>query len=818
MNALPRKAQLFLILTVLAGIGAGVAAVFYPFPRSSVPAWEFAAFLILATVAGGKKVVITRIAGADEDDGSMSVGFLITFLAMMHLGPADGICVAAMVSVTNGIYPKVQKFHQLIFNVSLACVEAAVAGGIFVALNGHQLTINPVDSFPAIAASCLAYYAINTGGVATIIALCTEENVVTLWRETFLWTAPGYFAGAAIGAAALVLFGTHIGGAILFGSPVAYLMYQSYATYVARRQEAIKHSEEIEISKAHLADLYLSTIKSLALAIDAKDQYTHQHILRVQRYSVAIAKQMGLTGNDLEGVNTGALLHDIGKLGVPEYVLLKPGRLTDAEFDKIKKHPEIGAAILEPVEFPWPVLPVVRHHHEKWDGTGYPDRLAGEDIPLTARIMAVADVYDALTSNRSYRNAWTHERACEVITKDAGTHFDPVVVDAFLVVIGNVVEEMRAEKALIASAATDPVAKPSKADQAVRDIQRASSELWALYEVAQTLSTSLGLQDSLDILVKKLEAIMPGTTCVFMLTGDVPDTLVARSVVGPNLAYFTGSRTVSPRSLSLDVMRKREGYLGEYDSDDILLTGSNIQEWTALKSALIVPIVFEDSVLGTINVYHGEENVFTRNDRQLLETIAERAAMAIFNGLSFDRSRREAPHDPLTGLVNISRITDVVEREVHKRSDLNEPFALLCVDLDSFKPVNDNFGYQRGDVVLRELAEVFRTVVSDKDIVSRFGGDEFLIYLADADRAKAETVAQRIHAAVQRYDPKLVHERLGALRVDVSVGSACYPADGADYNTLLSAADTAMNRVKSERKLSQLAKHAEPIEMTRIAA
>ena len=213
-------------------------------------------------------------------------------------------------------------------------------------------------------------------GVAVIIALCTAQKPFGLWRSTFLWTAPSYFAGACISAIALLTFGDHVGGALLLVSPIAYLIYQSYAITTARAQmEKQQHIEELQENQAHLADLYLATIKSLALAIDAKDQYTHQHILRVQRYAVATAKQMGLSGNDLEGVNTGALLHDIGKLGVPEYVLLKPGRLTEEEFAKIKKHPEIGAAILDPVEFPWPVLPVVKYHHEKWDGTGYPEGL-----------------------------------------------------------------------------------------------------------------------------------------------------------------------------------------------------------------------------------------------------------------------------------------------------------------------------------------------------------------------------------------------------------------------------------------------------------
>ncbi|HEY3332849.1 MAG TPA: diguanylate cyclase [Capsulimonadaceae bacterium] len=800
---MPPKAQKFLVLVCLVGAAALLSTVSGHYVRSSAPLWEYGTFVLLALVGGGKKITLTKAHGGD-DEGSMSVGFAITFAAMLHLGPAAGIWTAAVVSFSNGMFPQPQKLHQMLFNICLACIESCVAGAVFIALNGNQLVLDPITSFPAIVAACLVYFAINTGGVATIIALCSDERVSTIWRDTFMWTAPSYFAGACAGAISLMVAGRHIGAALLLGSPIAYLTYQSYSTYMKREQDRQKHIEELEIGKAHLADLYLATIKSLALAIDAKDQYTHQHILRVQRYAVAIAKHMGLTGNELEGVNTGALLHDIGKLGVPEYVLLKPGRLTDDEFDKIKKHPEIGAAILDPVEFPWPVLPVVRHHHEKWDGTGYPDGLAGENIPLTARIMAVADVYDALTSSRSYRNAWTHERAVSVITKDAGTHFDPVVVAAFLEVIDGVVADMREENKIVQQPVSNSVETVSKSAQAAKAIQRASSELWAMYEVAQTLSSSLGLQETLDILSRKLEAIMPGTTCAFLLLDESRTSLQVHSVVGVNEAFLSSAKTLSTNSLSQQVLKNRETYFGEFDHDDLLLTGTHLGEWKTLKTAIIVPIVFENNVLGTINVYHTDEGAFSASDKQLLETISERAAMAIYNGLQFERTQTSAFRDSLTGLYNLRYATERVEEACHAGAT-PPPFALICVDVDSFKPLNDNFGHRKGDTVLQEISVILQAEVSERDIVARYGGDEFVILLADADDTHASALCERLRHAVHSYDPQLHHERLGWLRVDVSVGHACFPTDGADYHALVSTADARMYQAKTERKLGALA-------------
>ena len=835
MRALPLKAKVYLFCIYLAGAAAAVGSQLALQPEVLAPHWERGLFLVLALLAGGRKVTLIRHKGP-ENAGSMSLGFAITFCAMVRFGPPMGVLVGAFSSFSGCIWPKRQPLYQLIFNVALTIIESWLSGLTFWQI-ADSPTFKP-ETFAAVAAASLIYFGINTIGVSVIIGLCTNQNWLKLWRQTFLWTAPSYFAGASISTLACILFQNNIAWVLAFALPVVYLTYQSYAITTARAEEKQQHIEELQLSQAHLADLYLATIKSLALAIDAKDQYTHQHILRVQRYAVATAKFMGLSGSELEGVNTGALLHDIGKLGVPEYVLLKPGRLTAEEFAKIKKHPEIGAAILDPVEFPWPVLPVVKYHHEKWDGTGYPEGLKGEDIPLTARILAVGDVYDALTSSRSYRGAWTHERAIAEIQRCSNTHFDPKVVDAFMEVIDGVVQDMAAEGygPLAIEEANSNKPSSSKADQAVKDIQRASSELWALYEVAQTLSSSLGLHETLDILARKLEAILPGTACLFLLRDEEAKCLVVQAAVGVNREYFEGSRSFSTLSTSLKVAESRETYHGFYDPDDLMLTSSQTSQWIPLESALIVPIIHQGEVLGTINLLHPERDAFGPHDRQLLETIAERAAMALYNGLLYDRTRSHAFTDPLTGLYNLRYLTQYVEDRCAREGgplidhELGVPatcdiapdgtaggngwgpgfrksdcFALLCLDLDSFKPINDNFGHQKGDDVLKDLSAVFKTTVREEDFVARYGGDEFLVVLQGAGPSEAEAMAERLQAAVEDYEPGLVHPRLGSLHLGVSVGYACYPVDGHDCASLLSAADSRMFSDKTERKLGRLA-------------
>ncbi len=808
MKNLPKSAQWYLVFVDLLGgaaalLAALTAPAFIAKAKSGAGFWEFAIYLALAVLVSRTSIrLLQRRVG--EELVTMSLAYVLTFAAMLRFGPSGAVLVTAVSCLASSLYPVRQPTYRTLFNVSLSMLEALAAGWVFFSLNGFSLTLNTPGSYPAVAAASLVFFLVNTGGVAAIIGLCTEQGGFSIWRKTFLWTAPNFFAGACVSMLGLMVFNSHSGYILLLLSPLGWVLYQNYATTTARTEEKQQHIEELQLSQENLADLYLATIKSLALAIDAKDQYTHQHILRVQRYAVAAAQHLGLTGSELEAINTGALLHDIGKLGVPEYVLLKPGRLTDEEFAKIKQHPEIGAAILDPVEFPWPVLPLVRSHHEKWDGTGYPDGLKGEDIPRTARILAVADVYDALTSSRSYRNAWTHERACEVIRKDRGSHFDPTIADAFLEIITGVVEEMAREGDGPLVAVAPDTASASPADQAARAIHRASSELWALYEVVQTLSSSVGLEETLEILGRKLEALLPGTTALFLLRrtdGEEPDVeeMTVRTAVGVNREFFSGAKTLGETSLA--VARDGATYLGGYDADDLLLISSQTTQWTPLQTALIVPVVHQGEVLGTINLYHPNVNAFSAHDRQLLETIADRAATALFNGLLFDRTRSHAFTDPLTGLYNIRHITQHVEECCREAS----PFALLCLDLDSFKPINDNFGHQKGDQVLRDLSALFQAALRPGDVAARYGGDEFLICVQGGRAEDAEALAARLQKAVESYEPGLIHPRLGALHLGVSIGYGCFPADGTDFTSLIAAADAHMYREKTERKLGSLA-------------
>lgn len=802
-TSIPRLAKVYLVLVCLLGIGAAVLLRCLTLPESTASLLELGIYTVLAAVAGGQKIPLTRKV-PDSDAVSMSLGFVITFAGMLRFGPGGALALGALSCLSGCVYPKTQPPYQIAFNVSLSALEATLGSLVYLLLNGWTLEMRPVETFIAVAGSTLTSFAVNTGGVALIISLCSQDRLGRIWRDTFLWTAPSYFAGASISALAMVLFGHNVGYILLFVAPVAYLTYQSYAVYMSRSEEKRRHAEEVEQSQARLADLYLSTIKSLALAIDAKDQYTHQHILRVQRYAVAIAKEMGMSGGELEAVNTGALLHDIGKLGVPEYVLLKPGRLTDEEFEKIKRHPEIGASILDPVEFPWPVLPVVKYHHEKWDGSGYPEGLKGEDIPLSARIMAVADVYDALTSSRSYRSAWTHERAIATIHRDSGSHFDPAVVEAFDAIIENVIREM-AEVGEGPLAPKQGIAESTatKAGQAAEDIARVSSELWALYEVAPTLSANLGVQETIYLLARRLEAIYTGVACVFLLR-DERGGLTSTTAIGSNREFFVEATTIGKNSLSLQVAETGQSYLGPFDPEDLMLSGTEAAQWAAPQSCAIVPIVCDGEALGTINLYHPALDAFNAHDLQRLEMIAGRAATAIYNGLNQQRSRDVLAAESPDGLGHLRDVTGEIEQRCETPDQ--PPFAILCLDLNSFKAISENFGTERGDAILGDVATLLRAVVGGSGTVVHYGPDEFLIILDHAERDRAVGFAELLESEIEQFDAGLVHFRYGALKLGVSVGISCFPEDGNQCAELLAAADKSMYQSKSERLLRLLSR------------
>ncbi len=316
--------------------------------------------------------------------------------------------------------PKRPPTSFALLQVALTIISAGAAERVY---HSAWFEFSDVDTSYRLAIATLAMFLINTAPVAKWTAMIKREPFAAVWLCTSFWSLPHYMAGAGIARA--VSSAAHYLGwqPVLLTGPVVYLIYRSYRLYLNRLEAETKHAEEV-------ASLHLRTIEALALAIEAKDHTTHDHLQRVQVYARELAATLDLTEAELLALQAAALLHDIGKLAVPEHIISKPGKLTPEEFEKMKIHPIVGAEILERVRFPYPVAPIVRAHHEKWDGTGYPAGLRGEEIPIGARILAAVDCLDALASDRQYRRAMPLEDAMKVVRSEAGHAFDPRVVDA----------------------------------------------------------------------------------------------------------------------------------------------------------------------------------------------------------------------------------------------------------------------------------------------------------------------------------------------------------------------------------------------------
>lgn len=550
-------------------------------------------------------------------------------------------------------------------------------------------------------------------------------------------------------------------------------------------------------SSADLADAYRAATEALASAIAAKDSYTQAEAAQVPRICELVAATMGLSSELIEKVKLAALIRDVGELGVPDYILLKPGPLDPDEFARMRNHAAIGATVLGQHDLPVDVIEMVRHHHEKHNGAGYPDGLAGGRIPLGSRIIAVAGVYDALVSDRSYRSGWSHAEAVEHIEQLAGSSFDPDVVKAFLAVEPEI-QALHCDGASRSLQDTEP-SGPSRA--AAEAIAQANRELVSLFDVTQTLSSTLEIDEVLALLANKTRKLLEASTCVVFVTDEKhPKALFAKAATGKYEDTLKGARARLGKGVTGKAALNSRAYAGNYDPNDLQL--SIDADTAGLKSCAVAPIVSCGQLLGTVNVYDVSSGAFSRDDLRMLTFVAHQAALAVQNAKVFEDARESALRDPLTNLRNGRFLRYCLERETNRCARSGEPLSILGIDLDHFKTVNDTLGHQTGDTVLREVADVFRRQVRDYDVIVRNGGDEFVVVLPGTPPEEAAVTADRIRHAVAEYARK----HLPTIPdFAASVGTASYPDDSADWKMLLARADASMYRDKYSHKRTRIA-------------
>ena len=759
--------------------------------RSQNPV-KFFCYLVIALAASRLKVNLPGISG------TMSVNFLFLLLAVLELSFAETMALGCAAVVVQCLGRERPVPIQVAFNVCSTALAIAATFFLYRYSLMHSKAGNP--STLLFLAACI-YFIANTLPVAIVISLTERRLLRKIWSECYFWSFPYYLVGAGIVGMMHWLHSFTDWQTPLLMLPVVYLIYRSYRLYLGKLEDEKRHVEE-------MADLHMRTIEALALAIEAKDQTTHDHLQRVRVYAVEVAKELDVPPKEMEALQAAALLHDIGKLAIPEHIVSKPGRLTPEEFEKMKIHPSVGADILERVQFPYPVVPIVRAHHEKFNGTGYPLGLEGEQIPIGARILAAVDFLDAMASDRQYRRALPLDEAMAQLSKESGKSFDPQVVRVlerrYVQLERLVHERTQADKQKVPAAEAEK-GKPTKAQAAIEpaagfaaqskapshdtnflsSIAAARQEAQTLFELSQDLGASLSLGETLSVFSVKLRRAMPyDAIAIYVKHGDE---LIPEYVNGDNFRLFASLRIPMGQGLSGWVALNRKPILNGNPSVEPGYLNDD-SKYSTLTSALAVPLEGLKGVVGVVALYHAEKDFFSADHLRILQAVSSKMAMAIENAMKYEQAENSAVTDYLTGLPNARSLFMQLDREVARCKREQTSLTVMVSDMDGFKQINDRFGHLEGNRVLQLFARSLKETCREYDYVARMGGDEFVVIAPGLTLEAAARKAEQMRELAQMAGKEICNEEI----LSLSVGKAFYPEDGLDAEKLLSEADKRM--------------------------
>ncbi len=786
MSAAPR---FFIAVVVLCGTTVLTHSVWQG--RSENPL-KFFCYLVIALAASRLKVNLPGITG------TMSVNFLFLLLGVLELSLPETMALGCAAVVVQCLGRERPAPIQLVFNVCSTALAVAVTFTLYRFFLSHSVESNP--SVALFLAACV-YFVANTLPVAAVISLTERRSLRKIWAECYFWSFPYYLVGAGVVGMMSWLHGFTDWQTSLATLPVVYLIYRSYRLYLGKLADEKRHVEE-------MADLHMRTIEALALAIEAKDQTTHDHLQRVRVYAVEVAKELNVNDEEMAALQAAALLHDIGKLAIPEQIISKPGRLTPEEFEKMKIHPLVGAEILERVQFPYPVVPIVRAHHEKYDGTGYPMGLKGTEIPIGARILSAVDFLDALASDRQYRRALPLHEAMARVVEESGKAFDPDVVRVLerkyialeqlvhqrtdnlskqkLSTEVEVRDEDKGEPSIRPAAGFEAQGKRQLPERSfLSSIAAARQEAQTLFELSQDLGASLSLGETLSVFAVKLLRAMPYDAIAIYVCHD--NELVPEYVNGDNFRLFASLRIPIGQGLSGWVAQNLKPILNGNPSVEPGYL-NDASKYSTLNSALAVPLEGLKGVVGVVALYHAEKDFFTSDQLRILLAVSSKMAMAIENAMKYEQAESSAVTDFLTGLPNARSLFVQLDREMARCKRDNHSLTVMVADLDGFKQINDRFGHLEGNRVLQLFAHSLKETSREYDYVARMGGDEFVVIAPGLTPEAAARKAEQMRDLAQQAGKDVCNEDI----LSLSVGKAVYPEDGMDAEKILSEADKRM--------------------------
>lgn len=740
---------------VIAVIALGVAVVcdsLVQLIRTPVPFdWFILAGLTL--LSGSFTVRIPTI------PARLSVSETFVFAGVLLYGPEAATAIVVLDSLIISLWlgEKSRRPDRVLFNMAAPAVAIWVASHVFYSLAGIQpLSLKPQDTLPLVIplfALAVLYFLLNSGLIAIAVGNERRMPPSVVWRQNFLWLSLNYFSGASVAALLLpYLDGANPQFAAVIGVilPLLLISYLTFKTALGRVEDANSHLRELN-------RLYLSTIETLAMAIDAKDQITHGHIRRVQTYAVRLANAMGVTDTrQIQAIEAAALLHDMGKLAVPEYILNKPGPLTPAEFDKMKLHASVGADILSAIDFPYPVVPIVRHHHENWDGSGYPSGLSGNDIPIGARILSVVDCFDALTSDRPYRPRLSDQDAIRILAARKGNMYDPLAVDTFIRLQSETVsspeEPYEAEGIAALSGFGSQGAESAAARQKelrLEQIAASRTETAALLELAQDLGLCEDSQAVATVALKNTRRLIPAPVgVIFVREADGEDLYVIAT---------HGELSATIRDIRIRLGQRLTGWVGANrqsirNSDPVLDLGEHARSSSLiLRASLAVPICAGDELVGVLCLYSPVPNGFTIDHERVLEAIAAQLSRPLQATLA--RQRQPSGEGARAGAVMYLQLRGAEQ-----------------LSPSDWQPLHEG--------VLAAIRKSLRST----DTVTSLSRGEFVVALSGPPSRGGDEIAERVRTSVDAWRGS------GRKEISLSHAYASSPADGDDQEQLIARA------------------------------
>jgi putative nucleotidyltransferase with HDIG domain len=577
-------------------------------------------------------------------EARFSASELFAFTTVLLFGPAAGAVTLAVDSLVL-CWRHGMSRQQALFNFGSLALSVWLSGTLFfaTAATGPLFSHAPSSErlILPLALMAASYFLANSGLIATAIGYQTGQSPVGVWRTHFMWVGPGYAAGASMAMLMVVMLRQVQFSALALLLPTLLVSYLMLRSSFGRLADAEVHLDRLN-------GLYLSTIETLATAIDAKDEVTHGHIRRVQGASVALAREMGITdASIIKAIEAAGLLHDTGKIAVPEHILNKPGRLTPAEFEKMKLHAPIGADILSSIDFPYPVVPIVRHHHENWDGTGYPDGLRGTDIPIGARILSVVDCFDALTSDRPYRPAMSEEDAMRIVLERRGTMYDPLVVDTFARTYRQVMPApevtphpaataVGAARARALADCAPPAPPATPAPPGLLD------ELAAFTSLSRTVCGEAGISDVGAVLWMMIRQVVPCESMALFVPDEATDSVVARHASGTWASALRQARhEMTDGPVAWTAVTRR----AIVNSESLITDPADPRQAPIPCRVCTMPLVHGDRVEAVVALYATSAAPFTEQHARVLELLAPRLASAFAALMT-----RHTASDPVDGM------------------------------------------------------------------------------------------------------------------------------------------------------------------------